>query len=155
MHHIFPILEIQGCTCPLPPVSTETFSKNRYNIFHHNLGLVTQAGPTIPSDRQPATFWITSPLTVVTENSAAGSDGMGIWYIFANRVTGPSGNETGFFEEGEAFRTSILPCERNTVHSNVDTGLMFGHELLWDQVCFKIIMIWGCGSYSKLGGQNL
>ena len=105
------------------------------NTFHHNLGLVTQAmvdPSTIPSDRQPATFWITSPLTTLTENSAAGSDGMGIWFIFANRVTGPSANE-GFFEEGEAFRTPIKSFDTNTVHSNVDTGFMFGHELMPDQ----------------------
>ena len=107
---------------------------SRYNTFHHNLGLVTQAGLTIPSDIKPSTFWITSPLTIVTENSAAGSDGMGIWYIFADKVTGPSGNETGFYEDGEAFRTAILPFERNTVHSNVDSGFMFGFELLSDQV---------------------
>ena len=96
--------------------------------------MVTQAGLTIPSDIKPSTFWITSPLTIVTENSAAGSDGMGIWYIFADKVTGPSGNETGFYEDGEAFRTAILPFERNTVHSNVDSGFMFGFELLRDQV---------------------
>ena len=100
--------------------------------------MVTQAGPTIPSDIKPSTFWITSPLTIVTENSAAGSDGMGIWYIFADKVTGPSGNETGFYEDGEAFRTAILPFERNTVHSNVDSGFMFGFELLRDQVYGKI-----------------
>lgn len=104
----------------------------KYTTFHHNLGLVTQAGPTIPSDRQPATFWITSPLTVVTENHAAGSDGMGIWYIFAEKVTGPSANES-FFQDGESFRTQILPFEKNTVHSNVDTGYMFGFHLLPDQ----------------------
>ena len=63
------------------------------NTFHHNLGLLTQRmtpsisdrNGTIPSDRLPATFWITSPLTVMTQNSAAGSDGMGIWYIFASK----------------------------------------------------------------------
>ena len=34
----------------------------------------------------PATFWVTSPLNILTENSAAGSEGMGIWYIFAAKV---------------------------------------------------------------------
>ena len=57
------------------------------NTFHHNLGLLTQFGTTIPSDRMPATFWVTSPLNFLTENSAAGSQGMGIWYIFADKVT--------------------------------------------------------------------
>ena len=56
------------------------------NSLHHNLGLVTRAGNTIPSDRMPATFWVTSPLNVLTDNAAAGSEGMGIWYIFAMNV---------------------------------------------------------------------
>ena len=43
-------------------------------------------GSTIPSDRMPSTFWVTSPLSILTENSAAGSEGMGIWYIFADQV---------------------------------------------------------------------
>ena len=43
-------------------------------------------GSTIPSDRMPSTFWVTSPLNILTENSAAGSEGMGIWYIFADQV---------------------------------------------------------------------
>ena len=59
------------------------------NTFHHNLGLVTKVADTIPSDRMPATFWVTSPLNTLTENSAAGSEGMGIWYIFADKVTIP------------------------------------------------------------------
>ena len=59
---------------------------------------------------------------------------MGIWYIFAENVTGPSGNETGFFQYREAFRTTILPCVGNTAHSNVHTGFMLGHQLLWNQV---------------------
>ena len=37
----------------------------RNTTFAGNLGLVTQPGVTIPSDRRPATFWITSPLTVM------------------------------------------------------------------------------------------
>ena len=64
------------------------------NTFHHNLGLGTKrmtespcerTGGTIPSDRLPSTFWITSPLNVLTENSAAGSEGIGIWYIFSSK----------------------------------------------------------------------
>ena len=106
----------------------------KYNRLHHNLGLLTKVMPiprTIPSDRMPATFWITSPLTSLTENSAAGSDGVGIWFIFAENVTGPSANE-GFFQRGEAFRTPITLFDSNSVHSS-DTGFMFGHELLPDQ----------------------
>ena len=104
------------------------------NTYHHNLGLITQTMVnklTIPSDRFPATFWITSPLTTLIDNSAAGSDGVGIWFIFAENVTGPSATE-GFFAPGEAFRTPITKFDKNTVHSS-DTGFMFGSELLPDQ----------------------
>ena len=65
----------------------------KFTTFHHNLGLVTNAmgnvtnrNGTIPSDRLPSIFWITSPLTTLTENSAAGSEGVGIWYIFAGKA---------------------------------------------------------------------
>ena len=57
---------------------------------------------------------------------------MGNWYIFAEDVTGPSATE-GFFEHSEALRTEIKTFETNTVHSNIDTGFMFGHHLLPDQ----------------------
>ena len=62
----------------------------KYNTFHNNLGLLTRPGTTIPSDRRPATFWVTSPLNTLTGNHAAGSAGVGIWYIFGENVTGPS-----------------------------------------------------------------
>ena len=54
-------------------------------VFDNNLGLGTYPGVLTESDKEPTTFWITSPLTVVTNNAAAGSDyskGMGIWYIY-------------------------------------------------------------------------
>ena len=76
------------------------------NTFHHNLGLLTQFGTTIPSDRMPATFWVTSPLNFLTENSAAGSQGMGIWYIFADKVTVDLYNK--YFSTCESPFTLIL-----------------------------------------------
>ena len=97
-----------------------------------NLGLMTKAGITIPSDRKPATFWITSPLTVMVGNAAGGSAGVGIWYIFAPEVTGPSADQ-GFFQPGEAFRTRILAMADNTAHSNGNRGFFFGDELTMDQ----------------------
>lgn len=102
------------------------------NTIHHNLGLVTRKSTTIPSDRMPATFWITSPLNEVTDNHAGGSEGMGIWLIFAPNVTGPSAYES-FFQPMEAFRTVIRTPKNNVVHSNEDTGFMFGHYLDADQ----------------------
>ena len=47
-------------------------------------------------------------------------------------MTGPSATE-GFYQQGEAFRTEISTFRGNTVHSNKDTGFMFGHELMDDQ----------------------
>ena len=104
----------------------------RNTTFAGNLGLLTRAGVTIPSDRRPATFWITSPLTVMTDNAAGGSEGVGIWYIFAPKVTGPSADQ-GFFQDGEAFKTPILTMAGNTAHSNGFRGFHFGDELTMDQ----------------------
>ena len=42
-------------------------------ILRGNLGLGTKKGLLTPSDKEPSTFWITSPLTVVENNAAAGS----------------------------------------------------------------------------------
>jgi len=96
-----------------------------------NLGLLTYPGITIPSDRRPATFWITSPLTNMIGNVAAGSAGVGIWYIFGMKVTGPSADQ-GFFQPGEAFKTPILQMSGNTAHSS-NRGFFFGDELTEDQ----------------------
>jgi len=102
----------------------------RNTTFIGNLGLLTNPGITIPSDRRPATFWITSPLTVMIGNVAAGGT-IGIWYIFAKSVTGPSADQ-GFFEPGESFRTPILKMSGNIAHSN-QRGFFFGDELKENQ----------------------
>ena len=57
---------------------------------------------------------------------------MGIWYIFAENVTGPSA-DLGLFQQMEAFRTAILTNEDNVVHSCGETGFMFGQALAADQ----------------------
>ena len=101
-----------------------------------NLGLLTYPGITIPSDRKPATFWITSPLTKMVGNVAAGSVGVGIWYIFGKTVTGPSADQ-GFFQPYEAFRTPILQMSGNKAHSN-DLRIFFGDELAENQDFDKI-----------------
>jgi len=57
-------------------------------VFEGNLGLTTRNGFLTPSDTQPSTFWLTSPLVTMTNNHAAGSDrkGVGIWYLFPNAL---------------------------------------------------------------------
>ena len=102
------------------------------NTLHRNLGLGVRPGTTIPSDRKPSIFWVTSPLNNLIGNHAAGSTHMGIWYIFGTNVTGPSA-DLGLFEYMEAFKTAILKNEDNVVHSCGETGFMFGGALQHDQ----------------------
>merc|ERR1712123_266498 len=47
-------------------------------IMTGNLGLNTRRGSMIPSDSDPATFWITHPDSYITRNTAGGSEGKGI-----------------------------------------------------------------------------
>ena len=42
-------------------------------IIKGNLGLGTRKGRLTESDDEPTTFWITSPLTTLENNAAAGS----------------------------------------------------------------------------------
>jgi hypothetical protein len=87
----------------------------RFNVIDGNLGLVnrrpaddqavleTDLRPTRrPSDSGnlqffsssagPATFWITNPENVVTNNAAAGSEGSGFWFHTPSAPTGLSSN---------------------------------------------------------------
>ena len=81
----------------------------RRTLFNHNLGLGTRKGSLTPADAEPATFWLTSPVTEFTNNAAAGSDsgrGVGVWYLFPDEPVGHSAG-MGFFAHKEAKRTPI------------------------------------------------
>ena len=81
----------------------------RRTLFNHNLGLGTRKGSLNPSDIEPTTFWLTSPVTEFTNNAAAGSDsrkGVGIWYLFPDEPVGPSAGK-GMFARREAKHTPI------------------------------------------------
>ncbi|XP_078610725.1 cell surface hyaluronidase CEMIP2-like [Branchiostoma floridae x Branchiostoma japonicum] len=116
------------------------------NVLDHNLGLVTRPGTLLPSDRDEnmclrmtdavygdyvpdankectgvSTFWISHPNNVFTNNSAAGSAEVGIWYIFHDEPTGPSAGSLPF---KQAERTPLGRFYNNRVHSNSDRGLM-------------------------------
>ena len=81
----------------------------KHTLFRDNLGIGTKVGTLTPSDERPTTFWITSPLTTLVGNSAAGSDfvwGVGYWYLFPDRPVGESRTER-FFGFREAKRTPI------------------------------------------------
>ena len=78
-------------------------------VFDHNLGLGTRKGSLTPSDKEPTTFWFTSPLVEVTNNAAAGSEmksGTGIWYLFPDEPIALC-KGLGIFEKKEAKNTPI------------------------------------------------
>ena len=109
-----------------------------------NLGLGTKKGELTPGDMRPTTFWITSPLTTLKDNVAAGSDnekGFGIWFLFPDEPVGPS-KGLGFLGLFEAKYTPITAFDNNVAHSNGETGfglfrrLGENHEVV------------GCSTYS-------
>ena len=103
----------------------------KHNLFQGNLGIGTRKGNLNPSDQQPTTFWITSPLTKMIDNVAGGSDfhtGVGIWYIFPDRVLDPSA-QFGLMAPKEAKHTPILEFRNNVAHSNGKAGLAFFRRL--------------------------
>ncbi|XP_053573650.1 cell surface hyaluronidase-like [Bombina bombina] len=118
------------------------------NTFYHNLGLLTKAGTILPTDRSEAmclamkenvygdyipipstdcmavtTFWIANPNNNLIGNAAAGSQDVGIWFIF-HKV--PSGLSEGQYAEGESEFTPLGIFYNNRVHSNFKAGLFIG-----------------------------
>ncbi|GIW24661.1 G8 domain-containing protein [Meiothermus sp.] len=95
------------------------------NLLQDNLGILTrkpdpnkgQKG-VIPTDRTPATFWITHPDNIVRNNVAAGSDHTGFWYALPEHPTGPSATLTVW-----PRRTPLGEFSGNVSHSSWD-GLM-------------------------------
>lgn len=92
----------------------------RRNVLTGNLGLGTQEveNGLLPTDRRPATFWITNPDNVVRGNVAAGSEGFGFWYALPEHPTGLS-HASNIWPR----RTPLGVFANNTAHSNADTGL--------------------------------
>ena len=106
-------------------------------IMTGNLGLNTRKGFVIPSDADPATFWITHPDSHITGNTAGGSEGKGFWFLQASLPTGLSGKlqQSGakhFYDKDELYRTKIGSISGNTVHSS-PLGFFFDSILLPDQ----------------------
>ena len=91
-------------------------------VLRGNLGLGTRktSSSLVPSDMDPATFWITHPTALVTGNTAAGSEGKGFWFLQASLPTGESGRRQAkgthfYFAAGELFRTPLKGISGNTV----------------------------------------
>lgn len=81
------------------------------------------AGDTLlPSDKRPATFWITNPANTFRNNVAAGSDSIGFWFALPKQPTGPSATDTRF-NTMYPRRTPLTEFKGNIAHSNGDTGL--------------------------------
>ncbi|XP_015254408.1 PREDICTED: transmembrane protein 2 [Cyprinodon variegatus] len=115
------------------------------NTFYHNLGLLTQPGTLLPTDRNEtlctsirdkvykgytpspsteckavSTFWIANPNNNLISNAAAGSQDAGIWFVFHSSSTGDS---HGLVPETKAELTPLGIFYNNRVHSNFKAGL--------------------------------
>ena len=96
------------------------------NIFRRNLGFRTREvkkNPLLPTDKDPATFWITNPDNVFVGNHAAGSDEFGFWYALPEHPTGLSSDEKNVWPR----RTPLKRFEDNVAHSNGSRGLNVDH----------------------------
>jgi cell migration-inducing and hyaluronan-binding protein len=96
------------------------------NTMEGNLGLYTRrpaAGQELlPSDINPATFWVTNPDNIVRNNVAAGSQSFGFWYALPEHPTGVShtaANDANVWPR----RTPLGEFSGNVAHSNDHTGL--------------------------------
>ena len=92
------------------------------NVFEGNLGLATKrpapGEQLLPSDEDPATFWITNPDNSYRRNVAGGSSGFGFWFALPAAPTGLS--------VGGPARPRTTPLREfadNVAHSNRNTGL--------------------------------
>ncbi|XP_062576125.1 protein DDB_G0287365-like [Saccostrea cucullata] len=126
----------------------------KHTYFRGNLGLGQQdfvgtpvLGQTgaIPTDqgKGPATFWITNPITTVINNVAAGSQGVGMWFVYPDIPTGPSRTKN-FMQEMEARRTKIKLLKNNVFHSNANSGLFI------DNIEFDNLTVSGYNMYNPL-----
>ncbi len=90
------------------------------NVITNNLGLGTRGVKKglLPTDRRPATFWITNPDNVVDGNAAAGSEAFGFWYALPEHPTGLSESDDLW-----PRMTPLGSFADNVAHSNGDRGL--------------------------------
>ncbi|MCW2924164.1 MAG: transrane domain containing protein [Thermoleophilia bacterium] len=100
------------------------------NVITGNLGMgghkPAKGKAILPTDDDPATFWISNPDNVFRDNVAAGSEGPGFWIALPE-------HPTGYFAlihpaEAKAMwprRTALTEFSGNTAHSNDGDGLHF------------------------------
>ena len=94
------------------------------NVITGNLGLGTKAveNGILPTDKTPATFWITNPDNVVDNNASAGSEGFGFWYALPEHPLGLSKTSNIW-----PRRTPLGSFNGNTAHSNGRDGVHVDH----------------------------
>lgn len=83
---------------------------------------ISSADTLLPTDTEPATYWITNPANTMLGNVAAGSDAFGFWFALPERPTGPSATDARF-KDWLLRRTPLTAFEGNIAHSNGNTGL--------------------------------
>jgi hypothetical protein len=86
------------------------------NVFDHDLVMTTRqnrdpAKRLLFTDTTPAAFWITNGMNTLTNNSAAGSEGAGIWYD----PTGMGSNDV--IGASYADHRPFLTLDNNVAHS--------------------------------------
>ncbi|XP_043214062.1 cell migration-inducing and hyaluronan-binding protein-like [Amphibalanus amphitrite] len=110
----------------------------QHNQFIGNLGLSTKPGTLLPTDGvdQVSTFWIASPNNILINNRAAGSEGIGVWFLLAYFPTGHSAKVDMGLEYGEPFHTLIPAFHGNRMHSNRRFGLRLA-DILYDNGTVK------------------
>ncbi len=97
-----------------------------HNALIGNLGLMTRrARPgenILPSDLEPAVFWLTNPDNIVRGNAAAGSERYGFWMSLPLHPTGPSRTAQ---TDANVWprRTPLGVFADNVTHSNEHSGL--------------------------------
>lgn len=94
-----------------------------HNVLEHNLGVETVAAPPgenlLPSDTQPATFWITNPNNDFIDNVAAGSQAEGFWFALPQHPLAFNSKLTNVWPRQNPLGRFI----GNVAHSNLDIGL--------------------------------
>jgi len=98
------------------------------NVFNRNLGLLTRKPAAdvalVPSDiqtgdasRGPSTFWISNGDNTFTDNTVAGSDGLGFWYDTPESPTGASA-QLPHYKEVVPINSVFGEFKNNRVHSS-------------------------------------
>ena len=96
------------------------------NALLHNLGLMTRRAKPgenlLPSDLEPAVFWLTNPDNIVRGNAAAGSEQYGFWMSLPLHPTGPS-RASDTDKTVWPRRVPLGVFADNVAHSNEHSGL--------------------------------